>query len=160
AFATLESASTPAPAAALAASRPMNARRPRGAASSSSVFWDMRLSWRGVRALNGVECSGRYAGPYAIQGLGRTRLDGAQSAGLHCPVPMDTIFLLSPARCDGRRARILLSPKASFELAARVHGAGGPIGEVFSFLSGLYFRGKVAYARAFGRRADDAPSSF
>jgi hypothetical protein len=73
---------------------------------------------------------------------------------------MDTIFLLSPARCDGRRARILLSPNASFELAARVHGRGGPIGEVFSFLSGLYFRGKVAYARAFGRRADDAPSSF
>ena len=28
---------------------------------------------------------------------------------------------------------------------------GVAIGEVFSFLSGLYFRGKLAYARAFGR---------
>jgi hypothetical protein len=73
---------------------------------------------------------------------------------------MDTIFLLSPARCDGRRAKVLLSPSASFELAARIRGEGGPIGEVFSFLSGLYFRGKLAYARAFGRRADHRPSTF
>ena len=28
---------------------------------------------------------------------------------------------------------------------------GVPLGEVFSFLSSLYFRGKLAYARAFGR---------
>jgi hypothetical protein len=73
---------------------------------------------------------------------------------------MDTVFLLSPARCDGRRAKVLLSPKASFELAARVHASGAPIGEVFAFLSGLYFRGKLAYARAFGRRDQDAPSHF
>jgi hypothetical protein len=73
---------------------------------------------------------------------------------------MDTIFLLSPARCDGRRAKVLLSPDASFELATRIRSDGGPIGEVFSFLSGLYFRGKVAYAHAFGRRANHEPSSF
>jgi hypothetical protein len=73
---------------------------------------------------------------------------------------MDTIFLLSPARCDGRRARMLLSPNATFELAARIRSEGQPIGEVFSFLSGLYFRGKVAYANAFGRRMDRGPSSF
>lgn len=28
---------------------------------------------------------------------------------------------------------------------------GAPLGEVFSFVSGLYFRGKVAYMQAFGR---------
>jgi len=28
--------------------------------------------------------------------------------------------------------------------------AGAPLGEVFAFLSGLYFRGKLAYSRAFG----------
>jgi hypothetical protein len=55
---------------------------------------------------------------------------------------------------------MLLSPNASFELALRVNREGGPIGEVFSFLSGLYFRGKVAYAQAFGCRADHGPSSF
>jgi hypothetical protein len=73
---------------------------------------------------------------------------------------MNQVFLLSPARCDGRRAKVLLSPNASFELAERVRAGGAPIGDVFAFLSGLYFRGKLAYARRFGRRADAAESSF
>ena len=60
-------------------------------------------------------------------------------------------FLLSPARCDGERARMLLDPEATFDLARRIRQpAGAPLGDVFSFLSGLYFRGKLAYARAFG----------
>jgi hypothetical protein len=59
------------------------------------------------------------------------------------------LFLLSPARCDGRRARTLLNPAASFDLAERVRTTeGAPLGEVFSFLSGLYFRGKLEYAQA------------
>ena len=63
-----------------------------------------------------------------------------------------TLFLLSPASTSGRRARILLSPHAQFELAQRVRSSeGAPIGEVFSFLSGLYFRGKLGYARRFGQ---------
>jgi hypothetical protein len=67
---------------------------------------------------------------------------------------MSHVFLLSPARCDGKRAKMLLNPLASFELAQRVRsGRGAPIGEVFSFLSGLYFRGKLAYANAFGEPA-------
>jgi hypothetical protein len=62
------------------------------------------------------------------------------------------LFLLSPASTSGRRARILLSPRAEFELAQRVRSSeGAPIGEVFSFLSGLYFRGKIGYARRFGQ---------
>jgi len=64
---------------------------------------------------------------------------------------MKNVFLLSPARCDGKRAQVLLNPSASFALAERIRTpAGAPIGEVFSFLSGLYFRGKLAYAREFG----------
>lgn len=66
-----------------------------------------------------------------------------------------TFFLLSPARCDGRRAQQLLSPNASFALATELrepHGA--PIGDVFTFLSGLYFRGKLTYARAFASAND------
>jgi hypothetical protein len=69
---------------------------------------------------------------------------------------VNQIFLLSPARCDGRRAKILLSPSAEFALARRLSGEGAPLGEVFSFLSGLYFRGKLAYARAFSRPVADA----
>ena len=73
---------------------------------------------------------------------------------------MSRVFLLSPARCDGRRAKILLNETATFDLASRLRTEGAPIGDVFAFLSGLYFRGKLTYARAFGHRADDAPSSF
>jgi hypothetical protein len=60
------------------------------------------------------------------------------------------VFLLSPATCGGERAQLVLSPRASFPLARQLRTAdGAPLGEVFSFLSGLYFRGKLAYARAF-----------
>jgi hypothetical protein len=61
------------------------------------------------------------------------------------------IFLLSPAHCGGRRAAILLSERASFPLAQRLRSAGITLGEAFSFLSGLYFRGKLAYAGRFAR---------
>jgi hypothetical protein len=64
--------------------------------------------------------------------------------------PGGRVFLLSPANCGGERAQLLLSPRAAFPLAQRVRSpAGAPLGEVFAFLSGLYFRGKLAYARAF-----------
>lgn len=59
------------------------------------------------------------------------------------------IFLLSPANSSGIRARMLLSPNAQFELAKRLRNSHVPLGEVFSFISGLYFRGKLAYAESF-----------
>jgi hypothetical protein len=60
------------------------------------------------------------------------------------------VFLLSPAHCGGERARLLFRDGADFDLARRVRRPpGAPLGEVFSFLSGLYFRGKLAYAEAF-----------
>lgn len=44
----------------------------------------------------------------------------------------------------------MLSEQAGFDLARRVQSEpGAPLGDVFSFLSGLYFRGKLAYARRF-----------
>ena len=65
------------------------------------------------------------------------------------------IFVLSPASCSGERARLLLREQARFELALRVRETpGAPLGEVFSFLSGLYFRGKLEYARRFARPAE------
>jgi hypothetical protein len=61
----------------------------------------------------------------------------------------ENVFLLSPARCDGPRAQMLMSPAATFDLAQQLRSPeGAPIGEVFAFLSSLYFRGKLAYARA------------
>jgi hypothetical protein len=60
------------------------------------------------------------------------------------------IFLLSPAHSGGRRAQMILNPHAQFPLARRLHRAEAvALGEIFTFLSGLYFRGKLAYARAF-----------
>jgi hypothetical protein len=61
------------------------------------------------------------------------------------------IFLLSPASCAGRRAGLLLGGRGRFPLAERLNnGEAVPLGEAFDFLSGLYFRGKHAYARRFG----------
>jgi hypothetical protein len=59
------------------------------------------------------------------------------------------IFLLSPAHCGGKRAAILLNERAAFPLARQFHSAGLTLGEAFSFLSGLYFRGKLTYAGRF-----------
>ena len=71
--------------------------------------------------------------------------------------PTPKIFLLSPARCDGRRAKALLNPAAEFPLAVQLRSAeGATLGEVFSFLSGLYFRGKLTYARAFATSETDS----
>ena len=62
------------------------------------------------------------------------------------------IFLLSPAHAGGERARMILSEQAEFDLARKLRDPKGvPIAEVFTFLSGLYFRGKIAYANAFAR---------
>jgi len=62
------------------------------------------------------------------------------------------IFLLSPADSSGKRARLLQRPDSDHDLGRRLHGPeGAPLGEVFSFVSSLYFRGKLAYARAFAR---------
>src|SRR5436190_14380736 len=64
------------------------------------------------------------------------------------------IFLLSPARLDGKRAQFLFHPVTMFPVAHALHSsAGASIGEIFTFLSGLYFRGKLAYAGAFARPA-------
>lgn len=62
------------------------------------------------------------------------------------------IFLLSPARLDGARARLLFNPDATFPLATALGTPEGALlADVFTFLSGLYFRGKHAYAQMFGR---------
>ena len=59
------------------------------------------------------------------------------------------VFLLSPARTTGKRAQMVMRPQARFELALRLRTNGASIGELFRFMSGLYFRGKLAYAESF-----------
>lgn len=44
---------------------------------------------------------------------------------------------------------MIMSENANFVLARRLRNDGLPLGELFSFISGLYFRGKLAYARTF-----------
>src|SRR5437667_42527 len=61
------------------------------------------------------------------------------------------VFLLSPARAGGERMGLLLNPRAAFALASEFQQKGAAVGALFEFASGLYFRGKLAYARAFGR---------
>jgi len=74
--------------------------------------------------------------------------------------PPRRIFLLSPANAAGIRARIVASENASFELATRLRSEGAPLGEVFSFISGLYFRGKLAYAQRFAEARNGIPGAF
>ena len=70
------------------------------------------------------------------------------------------VFLLSPAHCGGKRAQLLLNERAAFPLAERLRSLdGATIGEAFSFLSGLYFRGKLAYAARFGRPPAGRPGA-
>jgi hypothetical protein len=62
------------------------------------------------------------------------------------------VFLLSPANAGGPRGKMILSDRAKFDLAVRLRsGEGVAIGEVFAFISGLYFKGKLAYALEFAR---------
>jgi len=64
--------------------------------------------------------------------------------------PRPRIFLLSPASTDGVRARQLTSPRAGFAAAERYRSPEGvTAAEAFSFMSSLYFRGKITYARHF-----------
>ncbi|MBI4520984.1 MAG: hypothetical protein HY701_09100 [Gemmatimonadetes bacterium] len=69
--------------------------------------------------------------------------------------PSHRVFLLSPAYCSGKRASFLLREDGRSSLSERLRsGDGATLGEVFTFMSGLYFRGKLAYAWAFARPPD------
>jgi hypothetical protein len=71
---------------------------------------------------------------------------------------MRRIFILSPAKTSGERASLVYSPGARFDLSRRLRGENGaPLGEVFSFLSGLYFRGKYVYATRFASPPQGVP---
>ena len=64
---------------------------------------------------------------------------------------VNRVFILSPARAGGRRAQLLTRPDATFELARQAQIGDAALGDVFAFCSGLYFRGKLTYARRFAQ---------
>jgi hypothetical protein len=60
------------------------------------------------------------------------------------------IFLLSPASLTGIRAKQMTRKAAQFAVARLYRSDGGvEIADAFSFMSALYFRGKIAYAKRF-----------
>jgi len=73
--------------------------------------------------------------------------------------PLSRVFLLSPANTSAIRGQLLLNRTSEFELAQRIRRQGATLGELFSFISSLYFRGKLAYAEAFSRSAAGVPST-
>ena len=70
------------------------------------------------------------------------------------------IFLLSPANLSGIRAGYVLRDNAESELAHRLRRDGVVLGELFTFLSSLYFRGKLAYAKAFSGAPPGLPGGY
>jgi hypothetical protein len=89
--------------------------------------------------------------PVLIQELNSSANDRA-GAPCYAELVNDAqVFLLSPAYCGGRRAAMLLNPASKMELAQRLIAGGLSLGEAFAFMSGLYFRGKLAYAHHFAR---------
>jgi hypothetical protein len=61
------------------------------------------------------------------------------------------IVLLSPASLSGIRGRAVLEGRSSAAFMDALGGAGTPVGEVYAFISSLYFRGKRAYGERFAR---------
>ena len=72
---------------------------------------------------------------------------------------INRIFILSPAHCGGLRAQMLMSERSSFPLALELKNGGASLGALFTFMSGLYFRGKLAYATAFANPPSDLPGT-
>src|SRR5215831_6598216 len=108
-----------------------------------------------------AEAGAVMVGAYYARRSPRRRPGAPPATAYPCVIatrPEPHVFLLSPAHCGGERAGLLLRARAEFPLAREVRSPGGaPLADVFSFLSGLYFRGKIAYARAFARPPQGLP---
>ena len=72
---------------------------------------------------------------------------------------MSRVFLLSPANASGVRGRMVMNQEAEFDLAVRLRNKGALLGDLFAFISGLYFRGKFAYSTAFAAPPPGVPGS-
>jgi len=86
---------------------------------------------------------------------GKVPVGGSLDEGSRSPKsPKRQIFLISPANASSMRGNVLLGDSGKSPLAQRLRAQGAELGEIFTFISGLYFRGKLAYARTY---ADPPP---
>src|SRR5215467_10224067 len=67
------------------------------------------------------------------------------------------VFLVSPANLAGIRAQRLFPPETTSILGQRLIKNGVALEELFCFISSLYFRGKLAYARLFANPPRSLP---
>lgn len=68
-------------------------------------------------------------------------------------LPSPRVFVLSPANLSGARGRRVLAGQADAPFMEPLRrGSTAPLGDVYTFVSSLYYRGKRAYSRAFGQR--------
>jgi hypothetical protein len=72
---------------------------------------------------------------------------------------VNRIFILSPANCGGIRAKLLMSERSSFPLAKQLRDRSASLGAIYSFMSALYFRGKLSYASFFANPPLDLPGT-
>jgi hypothetical protein len=109
-----------------------------------------------ARGLIGAAKLGKHCEAASLSG--RCRVHTGSNNHVHCvnrirtrwsDTPVQRVFLLSPAKVSGARAGLLLNPAATFALARQFHREGLSLGEIFTFASGLYFRGKLTYASRF-----------
>jgi len=71
------------------------------------------------------------------------------------------LFLLSPASLAGVRGRRILEGEAGADfMDALGRGGSVPLGDVYAFISSLYYRGKRTYGRRFGRRRGGGATVF
>ena len=77
------------------------------------------------------------------------RTEGLEESGVGTRFSRRRIFLLSPANASGKKAGFLLGERGKSDLAVRLRSSEVPLSEIFTFISALYFRGKLAYAEAF-----------
>lgn len=92
--------------------------------------------------------------------MDNTDARSAESVPHIAPARPLRVFLLSPANASGERARMLFNESAAFDVAVRVRSGTATLGETFSFISGLYFRGKLAYANAFAAPPQGVPHAY
>jgi hypothetical protein len=54
---------------------------------------------------------------------------------------------------------MVLNERAGFDLAVKLRREGAPLGEIYAFVSGLYFRGKLAYVTVFAAPPPGVPAA-
>jgi hypothetical protein len=90
-----------------------------------------------------------FSGSFNLHSRDGSSREITPSANSSLPLATSRLFLLSPASVSGTRATLLMKPSSELEMAKRLRTGAVTLGELFTFMSSLYFRGKLAYALAF-----------